>query len=255
VVVIKNKAFLICAAIALGVIGITAYVKLISKLELKFTNRRAAGNVLADIINDRIKKIRSDGRAKIIVVGIPRGGVITADIIAKKISADLDIIIVMKLGAPNNKETAIGSIVEDDTTYINHRLIERSQIPADYTENEIFEVKQEIRNKHAKYGGTIMDRTNKIKDSIVVLVDDGAVSGATLIAATRSIKNYDPKSIIIAVPVAPRNTVKLLKREANFVEVISMPSSNFKTLSRFYQEFIPVTEREVTSVLQKSNPI
>lgn len=242
---------MICGTLVLGALGIAAYIKIVSKLELKFANRSGGANILADVLNDRIEKIKSHGPAKVVVLGIPRGGVITADIIAKKISADFDIINVMKLGAPHNKEMAIGAIAEDGTTYLNYKLIKESHVPDEYIKNETFEVNEEVRNNYRKYPGSIMDRTHKIKNSTILLVDDGAVSGATLIAATRSIKKYNPEIIIIAVPVALHETIKLFKKEVNYVEVISQPSSGFKALSQYYQEFMPVTESEIITLLHK----
>src|ERR687887_2406969 len=111
---------------------------------MKFRDRADAGNLLAD----RLVRV---GYGPAIVLGIPRGGVILADIISKRLGADLDIVIPRKLGAPENEELAIGAVMEDGTSYINRYIVNALRIPQDFVENEKARKAAEIRRRAAAY--------------------------------------------------------------------------------------------------------
>jgi predicted phosphoribosyltransferase len=155
----------------------------------------------------------------IVVFGIPRGGIIVADVIARKLKTDnFDIIIPRKLTTPHNKENALGAIMEDGiTTFIDDRLVDALSISNQYIEQEkekqLFEIKR--RSLVYRKSDKLMEYSNKINDSqkTVVLVDDGAASGATLIVSARWIKKrkeHQFKKLIIAIPVAPTETASVL---------------------------------------------
>jgi len=195
-------------------------------------------------------KINAEERRSAIVLGIPRGGVITADIIARKLSCRLDIIIPRKLTDPHNKEQAIGAIMEDGTTYLDEELVNHLQISAEYLEREKLHQIHEIRRRNSVFHGGV-GQEKDLNDKPVILVDDGAATGATIIVAARSIrKHFRLKRLIIALPVAPKDTVKLLKKEADLVEVVTTPSSRFYGVGQYYQDFRPVEDERVSSILQ-----
>jgi len=227
------------------------------RFQLKFKDRAAAGNILAEIIKDRLKKEKLE---QCIVFGVPRGGVVTADTVARRLSAanaavDFDIIIPRKLTDPDNKEQAIGAVMEDGTTYLDEELISMLQITPEYVEKEKAEQIQEIRRRNALYySKTSINCHDHLKDRATILVDDGAATGATLIAAARWLrKKHTPKRLIIAVPVAPKDTIKLLKQESDAVEVVTDPSSIFKSVEQFYQDFKPVSDDKVMEILRTRN--
>lgn len=227
------------------------------RFQLKFKDRAAAGNILAEIIKDRLKKEKLE---QCIVFGVPRGGVVTADTVARRLSAanaavDFDIIIPRKLTDPDNKEQAIGAVMEDGTTYLDEELISMLQITPEYVEKEKAEQIQEIRRRNALYySKTSINCHDHLKDRATILVDDGAATGATLIAAARWLrKKHTPKRLIIAVPVAPKDTIKLLKQESDAVEVVTDPSSIFKSVEQFYQDFKPVPDDKVMEILRTRN--
>ncbi|MFL6357175.1 MAG: hypothetical protein ACJ71C_11545, partial [Nitrososphaeraceae archaeon] len=121
-----------------------------SKFQFKFKDRVAAANILGESLRDRIKNKEEQKAA--IVLGIPRAGVITADIIAKRLSTSFfDIVIPRKLTHPNNKELAVGGIMEDGTLYINEQLINDFQISSEYLEKEKLEQIKEIKRRTALY--------------------------------------------------------------------------------------------------------
>jgi predicted phosphoribosyltransferase len=190
------------------------------------------------------------------VLGIPRGGVITADIVAKKLSTNnFDIVIPRKLTDMDNKEQAIGAIMEDGTTYLDKELVEELSIPADYIEKEKAYQIEEIRRRSSLYRREGLDY-NKIKlnGKTIILVDDGAATGATIIAAARWVKTtQNPRRLIIALPVAPKDTLQLLKGECDAVEVVTSPSSMFRSVSQYYQSFEPVPDDKVTEIMKARN--
>jgi putative phosphoribosyl transferase len=226
------------------------FEKITNKFQFKFKDRVTAANILGESLKDKIKKQEEQQSA--IVLGIPRGGVVTADIVAKRLSTDnFDIVIPRKLTDPDNKEQAIGAIMEDGTTYLDKELISELSIPDDYIEQEKAYQIQEIKRRSSLYHRQGLDYYNKINSKAAILVDDGAATGATIIAAARWLKkNHNPKRLIIAIPVAPKDTVKLLKEEADVVEVITTPSSTFKSVGQFYHDFNPVADEQVIGIMQ-----
>jgi putative phosphoribosyl transferase len=228
------------------------------KFQLKFKDRSAAGSILAEILKDRVKEEKLAEQC-IVVLGIPRGGVVTADTVVKKLSSstaafaavEFDIIIPRKLTDPNNKEQALGAIMEDGTTYLDEGLISLLHITSEYIEKEKAEQLEEIKHRSTLYyHSTSINYHDHLKDKTTILVDDGAATGATLIAAARFLRKHTPKRLIIAVPVAPKDTVNLLKQEADAVEVVISLSSTFKSVGQFYQDFNPVPDEKVIEILR-----
>jgi len=145
--------------------------------QLKFLNRVHAGNILAERLSTS-PPLNSRDRSQAIVLGIPRGGVIIADIVARKLSTDFDIAIGRKLGAPENSELAIGAIMEDGTTYMNEYLIKALKLSEDYLEREKAKQLAEIKHRRALYP---KNREYRLRNRIVILKDDGIATGATMI--------------------------------------------------------------------------
>lgn len=236
------------------------------KFQLKFKDRSAAGNILGEILMDRLKGLGQD----IVVLGIPRGGVMTADAVFSKLTSSLfslssgntstvyfDIIIPRKLTDPDNKEQAVGAVMEDGTTYLDEEMIRMMQITVEYLEKEKANQIERIKRRTAQYpNATNSKHSNICKQEnligrITILVDDGAATGLTLAVAARWVKkNYSPKCLIIAVPVAPRDTVKFLKQEADALEVVTSPSSVFRSVGQFYQDFEQVPDDNVIEILR-----
>jgi predicted phosphoribosyltransferase len=180
-------------------------------LQFRFKDRVTAANILGEALRDTIKK---EEIPNVIVLGIPRGGVITADIVAKKLSApEFDIVIPRKLTDPDNKEQAIGAIMEDRTAYLEEELTGHFQISSEYLEKEKSHQIEEIKRRTSLYLGNAVARKHNLEGKIVILVDDGAATGATVIAAARSIKKRFRPSMIIDLPVAPKHSVKLLNQD------------------------------------------
>jgi len=211
---------------------------------MKFHDRVDAGKILADKLESKRRSAEA-----IIVMGIPRGGIILADIVAKRLSADFDIVIPRKLGAPGNEELAIGAETEDGTSYINEYVVNALRITRDYIEMEKVKQSEEIRRRLSLYRKPGQNYSTKISGKTAILVDDGVATGATIIASARWLRKQKPKDLTIAVPVAPRQTVEILEQESDFVEVLVTPP-DFNAVGQFYESFEPVTDKEVIEIMR-----
>ena len=206
---------------------------------MKFRDRADAGNLLAE-------RLAQKGYGNAIVLGIPRGGVILADIVAKKLYADFNIVIPRKLGAPENQELAIGAVMEDGTSYINRYLVNALRISQNYIESEKARQVAEIRRRSAAYrkpGGY------RISGKNAILVDDGIATGATVIASAKWASQQNPSSLTVAVPVAPPQSVEVLEHEADTVIVLHTPL-DFNSVGQFYEEFGSVSDEQVMQVMR-----
>jgi predicted phosphoribosyltransferase len=224
------------------------------KFQLKFKDRSAAGSVLAELLNERLN---NDKIEHILVLGVPRGGVLTADSVARKLSkkafkdVNFDLILPRKLTDKDNKEQAIGAVMEDGTTYLDKELTSMLQITTEYIEREKAEQIEEIRRRNILYS---IYRPSKqyenLEQKTVILVDDGAATGSTLIAAAKWLRmKHAPKRLVIAVPVAPTHTVKLLEYESDEVQVVIRPST-FRSVEQFYHDFEQVPDDRVMEILR-----
>lgn len=223
-------------------------------LQIKFKDRVAAGEILAaSLVKYKKKgdgKDTSTANASVTVIGIPRGGVVVADAVASKMAVrDFDIVIPRKLRAPNNSENAIGAIMHDGSVYLEHRLVQSMNLSNQYLKVEKSEQKKEIDRRMGLYRPD-RDKEYKIKDKIVFLVDDGAATGATVIAAARWIRKQNPKRLVIALPVAPSQVKMKLSEQADVLEIIYVPS-NFTSVQQFYQNFEVISDQQVIKLLKK----
>jgi predicted phosphoribosyltransferase len=226
------------------------------RFQLKIKNRESAGNILAQTLKAVIKK---EDRKDTIILGLPRGGLLIAEIIALKLSCRLDLIISRRLRAPHNDEVAIGSVTEDGTTYLNRLIVDELKISQDYIKNELSHQLDEIKRLNHEYipeDKTFLDRIRTIcENRTIVIVDDGAATGSTIISTIRCLrKNTNRHRLIVAIPVSPKGTVDLLRNEdIDHLEVITSPQdSNFGSIEQYYQNFDQVTDKQVLDIIQRS---
>ena len=206
-----------------------------------FKNQISAGEKLA-------KNLGKYKNKDAIILAIPRGGVATGYGLAKKLNLPLDIIVTRKIGAPNNPELAIGAVGETKgSLWLNERLIENLKVSQDYLDSEVKVQKLEIKRREKIYRQA--KKALDLKAKIVVLVDDGLATGATMIAAIREIRNMEPEKIVVAVPVAPPDTIENLKKEADEVICLQAPSLFF-AVGQWYENFKQYSDREVIKLIQ-----
>lgn len=205
-----------------------------------FQNRLEAGRKLAE-------KLSEYGGRDVIVLAIPRGGVVIGYEVAKELNASLDIITPRKIGAPNNPELAIGAVTQNGSVILNPEVILYLGVPEKYIEQEKCRQIKEIERRMSKYRGD--EVYPKLEDRIVILVDDGIATGATMRAAIASIRRQKPSMLIMAVPVGARDTIFSLKREVDKLVCLSTPEP-FYAIGQFYRNFEQTTDDEVITLLQ-----
>ncbi len=204
-----------------------------------FRDRHDAGKQLAG------KLMRFKGENPIILA-IPRGGVVVAREIAIAMGSELNLIIPRKIGAPYNPELAIGAVTEDGSTILNQDLVSYLNVPEKYIESEKRKQIEEIRRRIEKYRVKELN----LKGRTVILVDDGIATGSTMFAAIKSVKNQKAEKIIIAVPVAPPETIDKMEREVDEVVCLYAPRY-FGAVGEFYQYFDQTTDEEVIDIIEE----
>jgi putative phosphoribosyl transferase len=217
-----------------------------------FQDRKHAGEELVKILDNII--ISNNKKEQMVVLAIPRGGIIIGDVIASYFQCNLDIVVSRKIGAEFNPELAIGAVMPDNSYFINERIT--NLIPSqsqNYIENQLKIEKKEIDRRLIEFRGS-KQYNDKLKGKDVLLVDDGIATGATIIAAARWIKNkHDCKSLIVAVPVAPatnKATIDDLKDVASNV-IISHVVEEFYGVGQFYNRFDQVSDTDVKEIMKK----
>ena len=209
-----------------------------------FKNRLEAGQKLAE------KLIKYKDQKNILVIGLPRGGLILAQEIAKKINSPLDIVVPRKIGAPNNPEFAIGAITEEGEPFLNEDIIDYYKISKEYIAQEIAQEKKEAQRRLKVYRGG--KKAISYKDKIIILVDDGIATGSTMLAALAFLKKKKVKKIIVAVPVLAKDTIKIIKKEAEELIYLEAPLL-FRAIGAFYREFTQTTDQEVIEIMKNYN--
>jgi len=184
-----------------------------------------------------------------VVLGIPRGGMVVAAEVAKILLAPLDLIIPRKIGAPHNPEVAIGAITPDGTMIINERLAAVMGLEEEEISLLAEEVRTEIARRVDRYRGK--RPAQELAGKFVILVDDGIATGFTITAALQSIKKAGPAKLVLAIPVAPPDTVKTLSREVDEMVCLESPE-NFYAVGQFYVDFEQTEDDEVIALLHEN---
>lgn len=207
-----------------------------------FLDRTEAGKKLAIALSD----LRGSSDP-LVVLAIPRGGVLVACEIARALQAPLDVCLTHKIGAPGNPELAIGAVADDGTTLLDQALIAALLVSRQHVDREIDLWRHELARRAQVYR---QGRARvPVKDAVAIVVDDGVATGSTLIAALRSTRAAGAKTLIAAVPVGPHATVHSeLAREADRVECLLAPYE-FYAVGAFYRYFEQVTDEEVIEAM------
>ena len=183
-----------------------------------------------------------------LVLALPRGGVPVAAQIARRLGAPLDVALVRKLGAPDEPELAIGAVADGDEPEIvlNARVVEDLGVTEEFIQSATARELAAIAQRRSDYAGVRPRVTPSSRTAIVV--DDGVATGMTMQAALRAIRRQNPARVIVAVPVASRDAVAMLRREADDVICLSAPR-RFGSVGSFYRTFGQVSDADVERLL------
>lgn len=184
-----------------------------------------------------------------LVLAIPRGAVPMAKRIAETLQGELDVVLVRKLGAPYNAEFAVGSVDESGWTYVSDYALSAGATPA-YIEQEKSRQMETMRRRRAQY--TPIRPPIDPAGRIVIVVDDGLATGATMISALHSLKAKGTAKLICAVPVAPPETIEKVAGYCDEVVCLETPF-DFRAVGQFYQDFPQVEDEEVMALLHATD--
>jgi putative phosphoribosyl transferase len=206
-----------------------------------FRDRRDAGERLADALAHLAGK-------DLVVLGIPRGGVEVAAVVAERLHAPLDVVIPRKVGAPGNPELGLGAVAQG-VRVLDSSLIEALDVDEDYLQEEIARQEEEIARRSARYRS---DRPAvSVEGKVVVVVDDGVATGGTAAAALRWARRQGASRVVLAVPVAPQEGMARLAEEADDVVVLATPRP-FYAVGQWYGRFGQVPDDRVVELLAAS---
>ena len=208
-----------------------------------FANRVEAGKHLASRLNAYAN------RADVLVLGLPRGGVPVAFEVARSLRAPLDVCIVRKLGVPGRKELAMGAIGMGDVVVLNPDVIGLWGISQSTIDRVIAEERQELERRDRLYRRG--RPAPNVKGKVVVLVDDGIATGATLRAAISTLRQQLPERIVVATPVAPRSVCVELKADVDRVVCLETPEPFF-AIGQWYMDFGQTSDAEVQQLLDNA---
>ena len=206
-----------------------------------FKDRKEAGKLLA-------QKLTEYKNSNVVVLALPRGGVVVGHEVAEALESSFDIIVTRKIGHPNNPEYAVCVIDEKDSLLCNETEIR--SIDKKWLQEEIIRERKEAERRIALYRGG--RKAEKIMGKVVIIVDDGIATGFTMRLAVRSVKMQNPKKIIVAVPVASFKSKQTIYNEGADEIIVLLPLGEFTgAVGAHYMQFEQVEDNEVINLLQK----
>ncbi len=186
-----------------------------------------------------------------LVLAIPRGGVVTGAVLARELGADLDMVLARKLRAPGMPELAVGAVSEDGQAYLNHHAQEFLGPMAEYLERECGHQVAEIARRKQLFRGVRPQAP--VTGRSVIVTDDGIATGSTMIAALQAVKAQHAREVLVAVPVAPPDRLKEVRRWCDDVVCLLSPR-DFWAIGQFYEDFTQVEDGEVVRLLREFAP-
>jgi putative phosphoribosyl transferase len=184
-----------------------------------------------------------------LVLAIPRGGVVTGAVLARELGADLDVVLARKLRAPEQPEVGVGAVSETGQVYLNHCQEKPPDWFKDYLLGELRHQLAEIARRKQLFRGA--RPAAPIAGRSVIVTDDGIATGATMIAALKTVRAQKPRELIVAVPVASPERLQEVHRLCDEVVCLLTPE-DFWAVGQFYEDFSPVEDEEATEILRAS---
>lgn len=212
-------------------------------METPYRNRESAGQDLAKRLQSYTN--RPDG----VVLALPRGGINVAFEVANALNLPLDVLVVRKLGAPDQPELAMGAIASGGVRVLNQELLRQSQISNERVESVAKQEAKELERQERLYRNGRPPLV--LEGKTVILIDDGLATGATMRAAVAAIREQNPKQIIIAVPVATPSMCREMENEVEEIICVKTPEP-FISVGTWYDDFSQTTDEEVTELLSRA---
>jgi predicted phosphoribosyltransferase len=212
-------------------------------MHLPFANREDAGRQLAATLTHHAPD------PNLVILGLPRGGVVVAYEVASALHAPLDVFVVRKLGVPGFEELAFGAIASGGVTVFNQDVIDEAGLTESAIQGVVSAETAELHRREQLFGamGGVA-----VGNKTVILVDDGLATGATMRAGIQALRTADPRRIIAAVPVGAGDIAELIGREADEVVCLTAPSP-FGGVGRWYDDFSQTTDEQVRSLLTRAH--
>lgn len=210
---------------------------------MRFRDRSEAGQMLAKNL------LRYAGREKVIVLGIPRGGVPVAFEVAQALGVPLDVFLSRKLGVPGQEELAFGAMATGSVRVLDRDIIDAAGISDEQIEATTERERKELDRRERLF--RVDSPPLEVSGKTVILVDDGIATGSNILAAVTALRQLKPARVVIAVPVAPPSTCNRLRTEVEEIVCLETPEF-FHAIGQFYEDFSQVSDSEVCDVLHRA---
>lgn len=214
------------------------------KNAMLFKDRTHAGRKLAE------KLAQYANRPDVLVLAIPRGGVLVAAEVAARLSVPLDVFLLRKLGVPDFEELAFGAIASGGVCFLDRDMIDALGMSESDVKQVLSVEQKELKRREIAFRGN--RPLPDLKKKTVIVVDDGIATGASMRAGIQALRQLQPKKIVVAVPVAPQRSCVLLNSEVDELVCFQTPPS-FRAIGQFYEDFEQVSDEEVLAALEWAN--
>lgn len=208
-----------------------------------FKDRVEAGKRLAEAL-------RGFRGKDVVVLGIPRGGVVVAREVAEALGSPLDVVVTRKIEAPGEPEFALGAVTQEGDVIMDRQAAESLGASKEYIDDQIRKKKEEVSDRMQRLRADVPYPS--LQGKVVVIVDDGIATGSSVSAAVMSVKKRKPKEIVVAVPVAPRDAIETLTEDGTKVVCLETPGP-FLAIGEFYRDFGQVEDIEVKRILDRNS--
>ncbi|HYB06891.1 MAG TPA: phosphoribosyltransferase family protein [Nitrososphaerales archaeon] len=208
-----------------------------------FRDREEAGKRLAEAV----RRFKGED---VVVLGIPRGGLVVASEVAKALGAPLDIVVTRKIEAPGQPEYALGAVTQEGDVIMDRQAAESVGASPEYLDSQVRKKREEVKERMQRLRGDAP--YPRLEGKLVIIVDDGIATGSSVVAAVMSVRKRKPKEIVVAVPVAPAEAIEALAEEGAKVVCLETPGLFF-AIGEFYRNFDQVDDLEVRRILDENS--